>query len=221
MRSIIQKFKQEDGVSLTELIVTLFLLGVVSTIFTSVLASSLDATRDLEGATRANDDIRLAVLTISRELRAAETICAPRPENPGDMLWFFVRDGTGVSATQIEYVYQVVDFDGDGSVDDLVRSTDGGASYRPVVDNVVNSIVAADLGEAQPLFTNQAGGQVNSSGVTVAASPSYGKVISVEVWVDESALDNISPRLEFTEVAGRNVWTPNAATCPATLPPNP
>jgi len=221
MHSLLSRFKEEDGVSLTELVVTLFLLGVVSTIFTSVLGSSLTATRNIEGATRANDDARIAVLTIGRELRAAATICSPRPDTPSDMLWFFVKDGTGVAATEIEYVYKVVDYDTDGNVDDLVRSNDGGATYRPVVEDVVNTAVAADLGVAQPLFTNQAGGQVDSSGSTVAASPSYGKVISVQVWVDKSAVDNIGPRLEFTEIAGRNIWTPNAATCPVTPPADP
>jgi len=136
------------------------------------------------------------------------------------MLWFYVKDGTGVGVTEKEYVYKVFDFDGDGAIDDFVKSTDGGATYRRIIDGVVNTSVAVDLGVAQPLFTNQGQNEL-SSGSSMVASPSYGKVISVEIWVDKSEKDNISPRLEFTEIAGRNVWTPNAATCPTTAPADP
>lgn len=219
MHKLLRSLRNEDGVSLTELVVTLFLLGIVSVIFSSVLSSSLNATRNLDNSARANDEIRLAVQAIGRELRAADMVCSPRPGLPADLLWFFVTDGAGATPTQTEYVYKVFDFDGDGQ-DDLIKSSDGGASYRLVSHNIVNSDVAADLGVAQPLYVNQGANELNSAS-SVVASPSYGKVISVSIWVDESPNDNISPRLETTEVAGRNIWTPNAATCPATPPADP
>lgn len=220
MHNMLKKLRNEDGTSLAEVVVTMFLLGIVSIIFNSVLSSSLNATRNLENSVRANDDVRLAVQALGRELRAADMVCSPRPGLPSDMLWFFVTDGSGASPTQTEYVYKIFDFDGDGGVDDLIKSSDGGATYRPVADNVSNAAVAADLGVAQPMYINQGANELNSAS-SVVASPSYGKVISISIWVDESPLDNISPRLETTEVAGRNIWTPNAATCPATPPADP
>ena len=91
--------------------------------------------------------------------------------------------------------------DGDGTAL-LTRSVDGG-SERTVVTNVVNEFVADTTGEAQPLFTSQASGDE-------PGAPSFGKVVSFRVWIDTNPRDDISPKLETTELSGRNIWNPNA-----------
>ena len=72
--------------------------------------------------------------------------------------------------------------------------------------------MALELGVPQFLYENQGRNELDATGTPVA-SPSYGKVVAVRVWVDSNLNDRISPQLETTEVAGRNVWTPNAANC--------
>ncbi len=212
VRRIFHRLSDDRGVSLTELLVVIFLMTTIGIIFSQVLASSLDATRDLEGSASANDDLRLALAAIDNELRSAETICEPTPGGTSDRLHFVTRRGTGMATVETEYVYELQDLDGDGAFTDLMKSSDGGVTYRRVVGSVVNLQVAADLGVPQPLFESQGATELGSGG-TVEASPSFGRVMSVAIWAEAGTRDHITPRLETTEIAGRNVWTPNAASC--------
>ena len=79
-----------------------------------------------------------------------------------------------------------------------------------VVEGVVNGFVAATNGTAEPMFTNQGISETVGPSTTIVGSPSFGKVISLRVWIDANPRDDISPKLETTELSGRNVWTPNA-----------
>lgn len=211
--AIIDRLRRDErGLTLTELMVAIFLLTIVSIVFSSVLASSLNATRDIENAARSNDDIRLILERIDRELRGAETICEPAPGDTSNTLSFITRSNPIPPETTRHVIYRLVDVDGDGVSTDLQRSGDGGLTYITLNETVVNEEVALDLGTPQFLFENQGRNEINNTGLP-AASPSYGKVVRIVVWIDRSPLDRISPRLESTEVAGRNIWTPNAANC--------
>ena len=150
---------------------------------------------------------------IDKELRSAEVICEPGPGLTSDRLHFHTRDGAGTTTITEEFIYEVQDLDGDGIATDLVKSSDGGLTYQPIVTGIVNVAMALDLGVPQPLFESQGANEVSGSG-TVQASPSFGRVLGITIWLDQKANDNISPRLETTEIAGRNVWTPNASSCP-------
>lgn len=202
----------DRGLTLTELMVAIFLLTIVSIVFSNVLASSLSATRDIEAAARSNDDIRLILQRIDKELRGAETICVPAPGDESNTLSFITRTNPIPPADTRHIVYRLVDVDGDGASTDLQRSGDGGLTYVTVNATVANEAVALDLGTPQFLFANQGRNEINNTGLP-SASPSYGKVVRILVWIDRSPMDRISPRLESTEVAGRNIWTPNAANC--------
>ncbi len=202
----------ERGLTLTELMVAIFLLTIVSIVFSNVLSSSLRATRDIENSARTNDDIRLILERVDRELRGAETICIPAPGDASNTLSFITRSNPIPPADTRHIIYRLVDVDGDGANTDLQRSGDGGLTFITVNETVVNEIVAVDLGTPQFLFENQGRNEINNTGLP-SASPSYGKVVRISVWIDRSPLDRISPRLESTEVAGRNIWTPNAANC--------
>lgn len=202
----------ERGLTLSELMVAIFLLTIVSIVFSSVLASSLNATRDIENAARSNDDIRLVLQQIDKELRGAETICEPAPGDTSNTLSFITRSNPVPPETTRHVIYRLVDVDGDGVSTDLQRSGDGGLTFVTVNDTVANEAMALELGAPQLLFENQGRNEINNTGLP-AASPSYGKVVRIALWVDRSPMDRISPRLESTEVAGRNIWTPNAANC--------
>jgi prepilin-type N-terminal cleavage/methylation domain-containing protein len=203
MSRLIQRLRSDDGVTLTELMVVLMLMGIVSVIFSTAVVSALRSTRNVEGVARSNDDIRLAIATLDRELRSASQICTPGPAESGDILTFQTRLATGTETI----TYRIDDPDADG-VGTLVKSDDNGD--RVVVEGVVNGFVAAETGVPEPMFTNQGITEAVGPSTTVTGSPSFGKVISLRVWVDSNPRDDISPKLETTELSGRNVWTPNA-----------
>ena len=204
MNRLIARARSDEGVTLTELMVVLMLMGIVSVIFSTAIVSALRSTRNAEGVARSNDDVRLAIATLDRELRSASQICTPGPALAGDTLTFETRTASGTETV----TYRIDDPDTDG-VGTLVKSVDGG-DERIVVHNVVNGWVAATNGTVEPMFTNQGITEAIGPSTTVTGSPSFGKVISLRVWVDASPRDDISPKLETTELSGRNVWTPNA-----------
>lgn len=201
---MLRRARSDDGVTLVELLVTVFLLSVISVIVGNVMASSLSSTRDLEGAARSNDEVRLVIQQLERDFRSAEQVCQPTGGASGDVLVIRVQTASGISTIKYSLDY---DKDGD-SFDDgdgtalLLRSVDGGTP-RAVVENVVNGFVADEEGTAQPLFTSQSAGDE-------PGAPSFGKVVSFTVWIDTNPRDDISPKLETTELAGRNIWNPNA-----------
>jgi len=199
----------QDGVSLTELLVAIFLLGVVSAVFLPTMISGMRATEQINSAARSNDNGRLALQRIDREMRAAEQICTPLPgDPPGNTLRFITRAYTAsTTATGTrDITYQL-----NGT--DLEKSVDGGTTWTPIIEGVLNVTIVDDeynvrvgnpLGTVGvPLFTNeQAGGE-----------PSFGKVITVRIWADESLNDDIGAILLSTELSGRNIWVPNGPGC--------
>ncbi len=204
MSRLIHRIRHDDGVTLTELMVVLMLMGIVSVIFSTAIVAALRSTRNVEGVARSNDDVRLAIATLDRELRSASQICTPGPALAGDVLTFETRGATGTETI----TYRIDDPDADG-VGTLVKTTDA-AGDRVVVDGVVNGFVSAESGVPEPMFTNQGITEAVGPSTTVTGSPSFGKVISLRIWVDANPRDDISPKLETTELSGRNVWTPNA-----------
>ena len=208
MRTL-NRLNKDDGVTLTELMVAVFLLVVVSAVFLPSMIAGMNATNQITNVARSNDDARLALQRIDREMRAAEVICTPAPGDPdGDLLRFITRAYT---ATTSASGTQDVTYSLNGTT--LEKSTDGGATWSPIIGGVVNATVVDDnyntantipLGTpGVPLFAND----------QEAGYPSYGKVITVRLWIDESPTDLISPILLTTELSGRNIWVPNGPGC--------
>ncbi len=192
--------RADAGVTLTEVMIAVMLLTIVGAVFTSVMASSLSATEDLSGASRSNDEMRLVIQTIDRELRGAERICQPAPGSDGNVLEFRTRAfaGTPPPSGYRDIEYRLAP-DAGGALTILEKSNDGGATWRTVVEHVRNDALGVSM------FTNQ--------GNAATALPSQGKVITVVIWIDEDLTDNIGARETTTEIAGRNIWTPNSAGC--------
>lgn len=193
--------RHDEGVSIVELMITIALLAVVGLVFGSTLTTSLNVTKDFEGAARSNDDVRLVLQQINRELRSAEKICTPTPGTTGSTLEFYTvaYTSTTTSSGVQHLIYQLRDQDGDGTPTDFQRSADGGLTWRTVIDSVVNDTLGV------PVFATQ--------GNTASAAPSEGKVVTVTIWVDPDGGDRLTPKLATTEVSGRNIWTPNSPGC--------
>ena len=192
--------KEDEGITLVELMVSAMLLSVVSVIFTTVLASSLMATRDLQGAVTSNDTVRLVLQSLDSELRSAERLCTPAPGDSGNTLEFRTRSykGTAPVSGYRDITYQL-NADANGDLTVLQKSDDGGVTWYTVVENVTNDSMAVDL------FENQ--------GDAATALPSQGKVMTISIWSDANPNDRIGAEFATSEVSGRNIWTPNAAGC--------
>jgi type II secretory pathway pseudopilin PulG len=205
----------DRGTTLTELLVAIMLLTIVSLVFLPTLVAGLNATKDLQGAVQANDEARLALQRLDREFRAADRICAPLPggSNAGDFLDFRTRAYT--SATTADGTRRLA-YQLNGT--DLEKSSDGGTTWTPVVHGIVNATHLDDdynLNHADPvrpagtigipIFTTEGGG--------AGSYPSFGKVVTVRLWIDINPNDRIGARLVTTELSGRNVWTPLAPGC--------
>ena len=200
IRVLKSHFSGDGGFTLTELMVSLMLLTVVSVVFTAALASSAMATRDLQGAVASNDTVRLVLQSLDTELRSAERFCAPEPGASGNTLEFRTRSyvNSPPAAGYRDIIYQL-NADANGDLTILQKSEDGGTTWRTIVEHVENVAHGVDL------FANQGG--------TATALPSQGKVITISVWSDANPNDRISAELATSEISGRNIWTPNAAGC--------
>ncbi|MGH8937697.1 MAG: PilW family protein [Acidimicrobiia bacterium] len=189
---------QEEGLTLTELMISLMLLAAVSAVFLPLMETSFMVTRDITNVAQANDAGRLALAQIDREFRSADRVCEPTPGTSGSVLEFRSR---APSAGAVDLTYDL-----DGT--DLRRSADGGTTWRVVIENVVNgdATYVAQFPEVdEPVFTTEGG---------AGLSPSAGKVVRVRVWIDANPNDRAGPKLMTTELSGRNIWLPNAPDCP-------
>jgi len=190
----------ERGLTLTELMVSVMLLTIVSVILTGTLVTTTMATRDVQNAAASNDDVRLVLQTLDREVRSAERICLPTPGTSGNTLSFRTRAwvNTPPPAGYRDILYQL-NADAGGDLTILQKSEDGGTTWRTVIDNVENVARTTDL------FENQ--------GDDTTALPSQGKVITIQIWVDANPNDRVGAEYATTEISGRNVWTPSAQGC--------
>ena len=67
----------EDGMTLVELLVAMSMMGIVMVIFSSVLVSMQRTVVAIDRASRANDQARLAIEHLDKELRSGNVISDP------------------------------------------------------------------------------------------------------------------------------------------------
>ncbi|MGI9609103.1 MAG: type IV pilus modification PilV family protein [Acidimicrobiia bacterium] len=200
--SLQRHLRDDRGITLAELMVTVLIVSMVGVGVSTVMVSSLEMTRNIEGAARSNDDVRLVLATMDREIKSASQVCHPEPAFSSNQIVFETKAGTG--ATQ-KISYYLSDPDADG-IGDLIRWEDG--QTRVVVDDVLNGFVSVRDGTDELIFTHQ--GVEEVGGTTIPGSPAQGRVVYVRIWIDANPRDDISPKLETVELNGRNIWNPNA-----------
>lgn len=74
--------RNESGLTLVELMVTTMILGIVMLVFYSVLASVQASTVRQDNLSRTNDQARLAVEQLDREIRSGNVLYDPATETP-------------------------------------------------------------------------------------------------------------------------------------------
>ncbi|MGI8426707.1 MAG: PilW family protein [Actinomycetota bacterium] len=99
-----ERLKEEDGVTLVEMLVTLFIFAIITTLMFSTVMSGTSNLKTVRQNTDLNEESRLVLNRMSRELRqASEIVSVINPDGPG----FNPNADTSITFK--------VDFNGDGS----------------------------------------------------------------------------------------------------------
>jgi type II secretory pathway component PulJ len=81
LRSASRRLGVEDGISMTEVLIVMVLLGVVAAALLSGLASMQKSVATAESRSRRNDEVRLALSQIDREIRSGNVFYDPADED--------------------------------------------------------------------------------------------------------------------------------------------
>jgi prepilin-type N-terminal cleavage/methylation domain-containing protein len=167
--------RRDDGMTLVEVIIATSLLGIVSLVFTTVLASVQNAVVAQDVRTELNDQSRLALADLDRQVRSGNLLYNPSSETG-------TIDPFGVAASGYMFrVYTQVKFAGTDdprcslwAIDDEeqllyrwwpVLDPDAATDWRVVTDGVVNRSVGT------PAFVLDATGRTVT--VTIKANADY------------------------------------------------
>lgn len=100
--------RDERGMSLVELMISLMILVIVGPVAASVMISTLQAGKATEDQSRMVDELRQQMYAVSRELRSASCISTPTVANtPGNTLRFTTESQTGGVSSTADLQYQV------------------------------------------------------------------------------------------------------------------
>jgi prepilin-type N-terminal cleavage/methylation domain-containing protein len=91
VRGALRRASDDRGLTLTELLVATFMLGIVMTVFTTTLASVQSAIVSQDNLSRTNDQARLAVEQLDRELRSGNVLYDPADEDAPFDPYFTLR----------------------------------------------------------------------------------------------------------------------------------
>jgi prepilin-type N-terminal cleavage/methylation domain-containing protein len=84
MRATTRRLRNEDGMTLVELLVAMAILSIVSLVFTTTLTSVNRAVVEEDIRIRLNDQVRLAVQSIDRLVRSGNILYDPVDESGND-----------------------------------------------------------------------------------------------------------------------------------------
>lgn len=126
-----RRFGAQHGVTLVEMMVAMGLLSTVAAVFLPLMESSMRSLRPLQAQSQAVDDLRVALASIGRELRAAECVSAPTANGPAGNQLRFTSLASHTSAS-----YEVTYTLGGGK---LHRQVTGSAGAQVVVTGLVDT----------------------------------------------------------------------------------
>ena len=86
---MIDRLRDQAGITITEMIVATMLVGVVGAVFLPLLATATRNVRPLEAQSQAIDDLRNSLATIGRELRSAVCVYEPSANGPSSNVLHF------------------------------------------------------------------------------------------------------------------------------------
>ena len=188
VRPLTRRIRDERGFTLVEMTIALMLMLVVTTIFITVMVSVQSAVARDSGRSLSNDQARLAVQELDREIRSGNVLYNPSLENdPGNGVYpnMSLRIYTQSNAEtrnpgnqcvqwrilndQLQRRAWGVDWQNDGSVTD----------WRIVAENIKNNdapIVPAFTQDASPNF----GGRIINITIVANADPATGRNVVIK-----------------------------------------
>ena len=100
---MIARLRSQVGVTITEMVVSMTLVGTVGAVFLPILATATRSVRPMQAQSEAVDDLRNSLATIGRELRSALCVAEPTNTASGNVLRFT----TEANNEQYEVTYTV------------------------------------------------------------------------------------------------------------------
>jgi Tfp pilus assembly protein PilW len=190
----------ESGITLVELAVTTLVMGIIVSVFLSVLSSVQTSLVREEGRSRTMDQARLAMETLDRDIRSGNILCSV-PASPANFGLSVYTQSNATSSVPIKWVQYRV------NAQTLQRRqylSSAWTGWRTVASGVTNTSLT-------PPFT-------------IDTSPTAGsRVVNVTLLVNAAPTD---PTSKNTRVASslsiRNqsgLCGSSIATAPATYPP--
>ena len=187
MRGLMRRLTQDDrGITLVELLVSMMILGVAMTIFGTTLASVQRGVVAQDQLSRANDQARLALEQLDREMRSGNVLYNPATEgtSSGDAAqnYYMVRIYTQTNA-ETRGSYSCVQWR--IANEELQtrwwppENPDGATDWRTVAEGIVNKTFSEHAFE---LDTDaQKGGRVLNVTLNVSVDPNATPVEATEI----------------------------------------
>lgn len=222
--------RDDAGLTLTELLISMAIFGVLMAIVTSVMISLTQMSKDTLARSRAVSEARLGIAQIDRQVRSGNVIMNPAAEDEttADVPAFFsMRIYTQEDGEPKCAQWRVIDHDGDQFGDLEFRTWDPDypavedvAPWAPVAHNLVtmpstppsdvSDIDADDVSTWPPFWVNgTAAGNTQAQSVTIT--------LRVK---DPSETGSNVPTSLTTTVTGRNtVYNGASVSCDEVPPP--
>ena len=131
---MIGRLRAQAGVTITEMVVSMTLVGIVSMVFLPLLATATRSVAPMEAQSKAVDDLRNSLATIGRELRSALCVAAP--------------DANGLSGNVLSFTTEA-----NNQQYDVTYTVTGGQLIRHRPDQGQTTLVASGLVGEEDAFT--------------------------------------------------------------------
>lgn len=151
MARLIRRLRSEEGMSLTEVLVATFIFGIVSLVFTSTLAAVQRGVMRQDTLSRTNDQARLALEQLDREIRSGNVLYDPATEtDPNYMLRVYTQTNVPTRGSFSCVLWQI---DDDGQL--MTRrwtpaSPETATGWRVVATGIVNRELGVPAFELDP-----------------------------------------------------------------------
>lgn len=216
----------DDGMSLTELLISMTIFSIVMAIVMSVMITLTNMSRDSVARVQAIQEARLGISQIDRQVRSGNVIMDPADEDPDNAdvpPYFSMRIHTQANGVATCAQWRVIDHDEDKYGDLEFRTWTPGlpltvTSWSPVAHNLVAMDVApeseADIDPDDPETWPPFWVNPEASGNTEAQS------VSITLRLKDPGEHNDSkPTSISTTVTGRNTVFSVPSTACSPVPP--
>ncbi|HET7236441.1 MAG TPA: prepilin-type N-terminal cleavage/methylation domain-containing protein [Actinomycetota bacterium] len=139
MLGLLHRTREDDGITLPELLVAMFIFGIVMLVFTSTLASVQGGVVHQDNLSRTNDQARLALEQLDREIRSGNVLYDPALESdPNYVLRVYTQTNFGTPREAFMCALWMIDEQRQLLTRRWDPQGDGGTNWRVVATGIVN-----------------------------------------------------------------------------------